>query len=42
MTTGFEVFGHRDGVCTACPGDTFYPEVQTWPYYSHRDIPVYC
>lgn len=38
----YEMFGHRDGGCTACPGDTLYPLIQTWPQYSFRDIPNYC
>ncbi|XP_042207761.1 peptidoglycan-recognition protein SC2-like isoform X2 [Homarus americanus] len=42
ITQGFEVFGHRDGVCTECPGQMLYEEIQTWPYYSHRTIPIYC
>ena len=42
ITTGHEVFGHRDGVCTDCPGDQLYQEIQTWSSYSFRDIPIDC
>jgi peptidoglycan recognition protein len=38
----YELFGHRDGRCTECPGDAFYAEIQTWPPYSTRPIPIYC
>lgn len=30
VTTGHEVFGHRDGRCTSCPGDALYTEIQNW------------
>ena len=42
ITTGYEMFGHRDGVCTDCPGDNLYIEIQSWPHYSYRQIPVNC
>ncbi|KAK2139603.1 hypothetical protein LSH36_1696g00014 [Paralvinella palmiformis] len=36
----YELFGHRDGRRTDCPGNALYDIIQTWPHYSHRDIPV--
>jgi N-acetylmuramoyl-L-alanine amidase len=42
LTSTYEMFGHRDGGCTACPGDALYARIQTWPQYSFRTIPVYC
>lgn len=42
LSGSYEMFGHRDGGCTACPGDSLYPLIQTWPQYSFRDIPNYC
>lgn len=38
----YELFGHRDGSCTACPGDYLYAIIQTWAHYSFRPIPIYC
>ena len=42
LTSNYRMFGHRDGGCTACPGNRLYPEIQTWPRYSFDDIPKYC
>ncbi|KAK2140644.1 hypothetical protein LSH36_1285g00009 [Paralvinella palmiformis] len=42
IISGYELFGHRDGRCTDCPGDVLYGIIQTWPHYSHRHIPVIC
>ncbi|KAK2146721.1 hypothetical protein LSH36_586g01011 [Paralvinella palmiformis] len=38
----YELFGHRDGRCTDCPGDVLYSIIQTWPHYSFREIPIIC
>lgn len=38
----YELFGHKDGRCTLCPGDLLYADLQGWPHYSKRQIPVYC
>jgi len=42
LRSNYELFGHRDANCTACPGNTFYPVLRTWPQYSFRTIPRYC
>jgi len=33
LVSGFKLNGHRDTEATSCPGDAYYPEIQTWPYY---------
>jgi len=33
LASTFKLNGHRDTSATACPGDSYYPEIQTWPYY---------
>jgi N-acetylmuramoyl-L-alanine amidase len=38
----YELFGHRDGRCTLCPGDFLYAIIRGWPHYSTRPIPIYC
>jgi len=38
----YELFGHRDGRCTTCPGDYLYAIIRGWPHYSFRSIPIYC
>lgn len=38
----YELFGHRDGRCTECPGDFLYFTIQLWSHYSFRAIPIYC
>lgn len=42
IRSDYELFGHRDGRCTLCPGDFLYAEIQTWSNYSFRPIPIYC
>jgi len=42
LRSNYEMFGHRDANCTACPGNSFYPVIRTWPQYSFRTIPRYC
>jgi len=42
LTAGYELFGHRDGRCTLCPGDYLYALIRGWPHYSTRSIPIYC
>jgi N-acetylmuramoyl-L-alanine amidase len=42
ITSDYEMFGHRDGRCTDCPGDVLYAEIETWPHFSTREIPIYC
>jgi N-acetylmuramoyl-L-alanine amidase len=42
LRSNYEMFGHRDGGCTSCPGDSLYPVIRTWPQYSFREIPKYC
>ena len=39
ITSGFKIHGHRDGGCTECPGNYFFPSwVQThWRYGGHLD-----
>ncbi|KAK2158450.1 hypothetical protein LSH36_170g04027 [Paralvinella palmiformis] len=36
LAADYELFGHRDGGCTACPGDMLYSEIRTWPEYSFK------
>jgi N-acetylmuramoyl-L-alanine amidase len=33
VSSSYTLHGHRDGVCTECPGDTFYALLETWPNY---------
>jgi len=42
LASNYEMFGHRDAGCTACPGDQLYALIRTWPQYSFRDIVNYC
>jgi len=42
LLADYETFGHRDGVCTLCPGDFLYVIIRGWPHYSFRPIPIYC
>jgi len=42
IVADYEMFGHRDGRCTACPGDVLYSIIREWPHYSFRSIPIYC
>jgi len=42
ITKKYELFGHRDGRCTECPGDVLYDIIKTWPHFSTRNITRYC
>jgi len=42
LRSTYELFGHRDGGCTACPGNTLYPTIQSWPNFSRRPISGGC
>jgi len=42
ITADYELFGHRNGRCTECPGDVLYGIIQKWPHFSRRKITVYC
>jgi len=42
LNPDYELFGHRDGRCTLCPGDILYALIRGWPHYSFRPIPIYC
>nr|WAQ69892.1 peptidoglycan recognition protein [Eisenia andrei] len=35
----YELFGHRDGGYTECPGDALYHLIHSWPNFSRRKIP---
>lgn len=36
LSSSYSLHGHRDGVCTECPGNTFYNTIRTWPRYGGR------
>jgi N-acetylmuramoyl-L-alanine amidase len=36
VSNTYSLHGHRDGVCTDCPGQTFYDLIRTWPRYGGR------
>ncbi|CAH1798702.1 unnamed protein product [Owenia fusiformis] len=42
VRSNYELFGHRNGGCTACPGDQLYNTITRWPRFSRRRIPRYC
>ncbi|CAH1797130.1 unnamed protein product [Owenia fusiformis] len=42
IRSNYELFGHRDGGCTACPGDRLYTTIRRWPRFSTRQIRKYC
>lgn len=33
ITENYRLYGHRDVRDTACPGNSFYKLIQTWPHY---------
>lgn len=37
----YQLHGHRDQVCTECPGDLFYNEVRTWNRYVAGPLETY-
>ena len=37
----YQLHGHRDQVCTECPGDLFYNEIQTWSHYVKGPLKTY-
>jgi len=32
----YSLHGHRDGVCTTCPGQSLYDLIKTWPNFGGR------
>lgn len=42
VTGNYGLYGHRDSCATQCPGNTLYPEIQTWPQYSFQSITRFC
>ncbi|CAD5114065.1 DgyrCDS3214 [Dimorphilus gyrociliatus] len=40
LSSGYELFGHRDAMSTSCPGRYLYSVIQGWPNFSTR--PVRC
>jgi len=36
LSSAYSLHGHRDGVCTECPGNTLYATIRTWPRYGGR------
>lgn len=36
ISGSYTLHGHRDGVCTDCPGTAFYNLIKTWPRYGGR------
>lgn len=41
IAADYQLHGHRDQVCTACPGDAFYKVVRTWPRYVAGPLSTY-
>ncbi len=33
ISDAYEMYGHRQAGQTACPGDTLYPTIQSWPHW---------
>ncbi|CAH1797020.1 unnamed protein product [Owenia fusiformis] len=42
ISPNYELFGHRDGGCTACPGKYLYSTIKSWPRFSGRGLKKYC
>jgi N-acetylmuramoyl-L-alanine amidase len=42
ISSSYSLHGHRDGVCTQCPGDKLYSLIKTWPRFKGKLDPVYC
>ncbi|CAH1802794.1 unnamed protein product [Owenia fusiformis] len=42
ISPNYELFGHRDASCTACPGKYLYSSIQSWPRFSRRRLKKYC
>jgi len=38
----YTLHGHRDGVCTSCPGDKLYSLISNWPHFTGKLHPVIC
>jgi N-acetylmuramoyl-L-alanine amidase len=36
LSSNYSLHGHRDGVCTDCPGNALYNTIRTWPRYGGR------
>lgn len=41
IAADYQLHGHRDQVCTDCPGDRFYNEIQSWPRYTRGPLNTY-
>jgi len=42
ISGSYTLHGHRDGVCTTCPGDTLYNHIKSWPKFRGPVTPRYC
>jgi N-acetylmuramoyl-L-alanine amidase len=42
ISSSYTLHGHRDGVCTTCPGDALYNLIKTWPRFTGKLSPIYC
>lgn len=41
IAADYQLHGHRDQVCTDCPGDAFYNVVRTWARYVPGPLATY-
>ena len=41
IATDYQLHGHRDQVCTLCPGDMLYKEIHNWPHFAQGPLPTY-
>jgi N-acetylmuramoyl-L-alanine amidase len=36
ISSTYSLHGHRDGVCTSCPGESLYNHIRSWPRFAGR------
>jgi N-acetylmuramoyl-L-alanine amidase len=42
ISASYTLHGHRDGVCTTCPGNALYNHISSWPRFGGKLTPIYC
>jgi len=41
ISKNYSLHGHRDGVCTSCPGNALYNQIKSWPKFGGGLTPKY-
>ena len=42
VTSDYSLHGHRDAVCTSCPGTTLYDHLSTWDRWHAKEVIYDC